>query len=237
MTPLIGLTTYGRDAEDRYHLRATYIDAVRRAGGMPVLLPPGEPRALELLGRLDGLVLAGGGDIDPAIYGGSPHETIYMVDADRDRTELALARRAVEAKLPTLGICRGSQVLNVALGGSLIEHLPDVVGEKVLHRTADRQPTRHGVAIDGASRLARILGTQSLEPASWHHQAVRRLAPGLEVVARAADGVVEAFELPSHPWLVAVQWHPELRAAEDPAEQRLFDAFIQAAQPQERKRT
>jgi putative glutamine amidotransferase len=202
-----------------------------------VLLPPGEPRPLALLARLDGLILAGGGDIDPATYGGRQHETIYMVDADRDRTELALARRAVEASLPTLGICRGSQVLNVALGGSLIEHLPDEVGESVPHRTPDRLPTRHEVAIQAGSRLERILGTPSLTPASWHHQAVRRLAPGLEVVARAPDGVVEAFEMPAHPWLIAVQWHPELRAAEDPAEQRLFEELVHAANKQERNRT
>ena len=228
-TPLIGLTMYGPDAEERFHLRKQYVESVRRAGGLPVLIAPGEPRADELLERLDGLLLAGGGDIDPGAYGGAPHEAIYNVDPARDRLELALARSAAAAGKPTLGICRGCQVINVALGGTLIEHLPDVVGERILHRTPEREPTRHDVRLEAGARLAAVLGSGGLRPASWHHQAVRRLAPGLAVAARAQDGTIEAVELPSHPSLVAVQWHPELRAAEDPAEQRLFDAFVRAA--------
>lgn len=233
--PLIGLTCYRSDAEepdylrDTHYLRGGYVEALRRAGGIPVLLPPGEPRPLELFERLDGLLLAGGGDIDPAVYGGHAHEKVYRVDAERDRLELALARRAVDAGLPTLGICRGCQVVNVALGGTLIEHLPDAVGERVLHRTPDRQPTRHGVTVKAGSLLARVLGTESLEPSSWHHQAVRAVAQRLLPVAWSPDGVVEGLELPGHPFLLAVQWHPEQRAAEDPAEQRLFDAFVRAA--------
>ncbi len=225
--PTIGITTYGRDEKGRYTLPAEYVAAVERAGAVPVLIPPLPDHAQAYLDLVDGLVLAGGGDLDPALYGGSDHETLYSVDAQRDALELALARRIIERRQPTLAICRGMQVLNVALGGSLIEHLPAVVGEQVLHRKPAREPTPHPVKVKPGSRLAAIAGTTEFAPMSWHHQAIRRLAPGLEVVATAPDGTVEAVELADHPWLIAVQWHPELTAASDPAQQRLFDALVE----------
>ena len=226
--PLIGITTYGRDGDNKFALPAEYVDAVRRAGGMPLLVPPAEPHLDLLLAKLDGLILAGGGDLDP----GSPHETIYMVDPERDRSELAMARRVAADGKPTLGICRGAQVINVALGGSLIEHLPDVVGHDVVHRILPpEEPAKHGVQVDAASRLAAILESDHVAPTSWHHQAMRRVADGLTVVAWASDGTVEAAELAGHPWLLAVQWHPEMTAAHDPTQQRLFDAFVAACRP------
>lgn len=234
LAPVIGLTTYPRDAENMVSTRAEYIDALRRAGGVPLLIPPGDPRVEEILEHLDGLLLAGGGDIDPRHYGGRAHELIYNVDAERDASEIALARGVATEKIPTLGICRGAQVLNVALGGTLHEHLPDVVGDQIAHRTADRQPTRHAVAIDSGSKLASVLGATALEPSSWHHQSVNRVADSLRVSARAPDGTIEAIEMPSHPWLIAVQFHCELRAAVDPTEQRVFDELVRAAA--ERKR-
>ena len=226
--PLIGITTYGRDERGRYTLPGEYVAAVERAGAVPVLIPPVPEHAQRYLDLVDGLVLAGGGDMDPGHYGGSAHETLYGVDAGRDRLELELARRIVERRQPTLAICRGMQVLNVALGGTLIEHLPAVVGEDVLHRAPPRDPTPHAVAVTPGSRLASIAGTTECAPMSWHHQAIRTLAPGLEVVARAPDGTIEAVEMRAHPWLIAVQWHPELTAARDPAQQRLFDALVTA---------
>lgn len=228
-TPIIGLTTYPADLENKLHARVEFVEAIRRAGGIPLLIPPGDPRAVEILDHLDGLLLSGGGDLDPRLYGGRNHETIYNVSADRDSSEIAMAKRIVVDQIPTLGICRGAQVLNVALGGTLHEHLPDAVGDQVAHRTPDRQPTRHPVAIEPGSKLAKVLGTTSLEPSSWHHQAVKRPAGGLRIVARAPDGTIEAIEMPSHPWLIAVQFHSELRAAVDPTEQRVFDEFVQAA--------
>jgi putative glutamine amidotransferase len=156
-------------------------------------------------------------------------ETIYGVDADRDANEFELALAAIEDDLPTLCICRGTQILNVALGGSLHAHLPDVVGEEVLHRLPPRVPTPHAVAVAPECRLAGILGAHEIEPISWHHQAVDRLGRGLEVVARAPDGIVEALELPDHPRLVAVQWHPEMSAERDATQQRLFDWLVAAA--------
>jgi putative glutamine amidotransferase len=227
MPPLIGITTYARDEEKRFSLPAAYVDAVRRAGGIPVLLPPGEPEAVKLLERIDGLIFAGGGDVDPACYAGNRHEAIYNVDAERDQSEIDLVRQVVRSQLPVLGICRGTQVINVALGGDLIEHLPDEVGEAVAHRLPPRRPTEHPVRLEPGTKLATILGQAEITPASWHHQAVRRPASGMRVAARAPDGVIEALEMPGHPWLIAVQWHPEL--TDDAVEHRLFVNLVKAA--------
>jgi putative glutamine amidotransferase len=193
------------------------------------------------IGLIDGLLLPGGGDVDPRLYGGTQHPTLYGVDAARDAAEIALARHAAESGLPALCICRGAQVLNVALGGTLIEHLPDVVGEDVWHRdpSGARAPASaaplpkghvpHPVRLVEGTRLAAMLGGGPKAPSSSHHQAVRRVASDLRVAAHAPDGTIEALELPSHPWLFAVQWHPEVSAARDPAEQLLFDEFVRAA--------
>ena len=228
--PLVGITTYAPSADEtgqqRYALPAPYADAVRRAGGVPVLLPSGEGRVDDLLARLDGLVLAGGGDLDPATWGGPTHATNYGMDSGRDGQELDLARRVIDQDLPTLAICRGSQVVNVALGGTLHAHLPDVVGEDVTHRTDPPGPVPHPVSVDDDSLVARVMGAMDVEPASWHHQAVDRLGDGLRVVARATDGVIEATELDGHRWLASVQWHPEITAHEDPTQQALFDALV-----------
>ncbi len=226
--PLIGLTTYGRSTDNRYALPADYLDAIRRAGGVPILIAPGEPHWEDLLDTVDGLILSGGGDIDPAHYNGKRHESNYGIDHERDALELGLARRVVESELPALGICRGAQVFNVALGGTLIEHIPDEVGETVLHRAPPREATRHGVKLDPESLLSRILGCAEFEATSWHHQALRAVAEGFETAAFAADGTIEAIEMPEHPWLIAVQWHPEITAASDPLQQRLFDALVEA---------
>ncbi len=228
-TPVIGITTYPRDDRGRFHLPTEYVEAVRRAGGLPWLIPPGEPRWREVLDRVDALLLTGGGDVDPSHYGGKAHATIYGVDPSRDETEIALARAAVEVQKPALAICRGCQIINVALGGTLIEHLPEEVGDSVPHRSEARTWAFHGVTIEPGSRLAEILGTLEPEPASSHHQAIRRVASGLDVVARAADGTIEAVELRGHPFFEAVQWHPEHTAERDPAQQRLFDALVNAA--------
>ncbi len=228
MTPIIGITTYGRDEKNHYTLPAEYVDAVNRAGGTPILLPPGEHAVDRWLATVDGVILAGGGDMNPELYDGDSHETIYMIDAERDGTEMMLAKRLLESSLPTLGICRGTQLINVALGGTLHNHLPDVVGEDVLHRLPPREPTPHRIAVTPGSKLAGVTQSTDFEAASWHHQAIDRVAAQLSVVAHAPDGVVEAVEKPDHPWLVAVQWHPELTAKDDPIQQRIFDNFVAA---------
>jgi putative glutamine amidotransferase len=241
--PLIGITTYGRDAEGRFALPVEYVEAVRRGGGVPVLLPPGEASVEELIERLDGFVLAGGGDVDPARYGGDvEHPKVDRVDPERDAFELALARAVVERRIPALSICRGCQVMNVALGGTLHEHLPDAVGESIAHRPeaqdSDKDDAavriRHAVEVEGGSRLADLMGTIRPSPVSWHHQAPNRVASALRVTARADDGTIEALELPEHPWLIAVQWHPEMSAAEDAEQQRIFDGLVAAARRRRR---
>ena len=227
--PLIGLTTYGRGADNRYTLPADYIDAVRRAGGVPLLIAPGESRVEAILDVIDALVLSGGGDIDPSRYDGKRHDTNYSIDQERDTLELELARRVIDSSIPTLGICRGAQILNVVQGGKLIEHIPDEVGVKVLHRAPPREPVTHGVKLKAGSHLAKILGRDQFDATSWHHQALRGAAAGFDAVAHAPDGTIEAIEMPSHPWMIAVQWHPELSAASDPLQQKLFDALVEAA--------
>ena len=227
--PLVGLTSYGRTADNRYALPAEYLDAVRRAGGVPVMVAPGEPHWETALDSVDALILTGGGDIDPIRYAGRRHDTNYGIDAERDVLEMAMGRKAIDSRLPLLGICRGAQILNVVQGGRLIEHIPDEFGETVLHRAPPRDPVRHSVQLKPSSKLAQILGLQELHVTSWHHQALRGAAKGLEAVAHASDGTIEAVEMPDHPWLIAVQWHPELTAATDPLQQRLFDALVIAA--------
>ena len=228
---VIGITTYGSNdaAKPEFTLPRDYVDSVRRAGGIPLLISPGETRLADLLSQLDGLILAGGGDLDPALYGGAQHESIYMVDAERDQSEVELARAAIETGMPILGICRGIQLINIVRGGTLHAHLPDVVGESVTHRLPPREPTEHDVVIEPESRLAEILGALELRAASWHHQAIRDVADGFVVAAHAADGTIEAIEMPDHDWLFAVQWHPELTAVDCPVQQRLFAEFVRVA--------
>ena len=194
----IGVTTYRRECagRERFTLPAAYVDAVRAAGGVPVLLAPGEESPADLLGQLDGLVLSGGGDVDPQLSGSPPHGSVYGTSRERDAFEIALARRAIELGTPTLAICRGLQILNVARGGTLHGHLPDVVGDKVSHRTSQVEPTAHPVRIARNCLLAAALGTSLLASVpSWHHQAIDRLGDGLVPVAWAEDGVVEAVRL------------------------------------------
>ncbi|MCA9149866.1 MAG: gamma-glutamyl-gamma-aminobutyrate hydrolase family protein [Planctomycetales bacterium] len=228
-SPLIGITTYAVNDQGNVPLPHEYVDSVRRAGGVPVLIPPGEARLADIVQRIDGLVLAGGGDICPSRYGGCGHQTIYMINVERDESELSLIRLVLESQLPTLAICRGLQVLNVALGGTLIPHLPDVVGEAVPHRLPPRVPVPHDVTLEPDSRLARVMGSAQIECVSWHHQAVDHAGDGCRIVARAPDGVAEAIELTEHPQLLAVQWHPELSSERDIAQQRLFDELVRMA--------
>lgn len=229
MAPLIGITTYGQNDERHFTLPREYVDSVRRAGGIALLITPGETAFDRLLSELDGIILAGGGDIAPACYGGGAHDTIHQVDEERDATELEFARAVVARGLPTFGICRGMQLLNVAFGGTLYEHLPDVVGETVTHRKPPREPTEHEVDVAVDSRLAAIIGGGRCPSVSWHHQAIHHVADRFTVAARADDGIIEAIESPGNAWLFGVQWHPELSAADDERQQRLFDAFVAAA--------
>lgn len=226
--PRIGVTTYLERArygvwdQDSAVLPRSYVDSVVAAGGAPVLLPPVGGAHAALVAGLDGLVLAGGADIDPAHYGQDPHERTTQTRPERDAFELGLLRAAREAGVPVLGVCRGLELINVALGGTLAQHLPDVVG----HDAHQPAPARYGataVTVDADSRLARILGAR-VEVRCYHHQAIDKLADGLHAVAWAADGTIEAVEARAE-FLLAVQWHPE----EDATDLRLFRALVDAA--------
>lgn len=222
------MTTYRREREgrERFTVPAAYVDAVRSVGGVPVLLTPGEESCGEVLAQLDGLVLSGGGDVDPRFSGGVPHGSVYGTSAERDLFEIALVRHAIELGTPTLAICRGLQVLNVARGGTLHTHLPDIVGDKVSHRASQLEATTHAVQVAGDCALAESLGATLLpQVPSWHHQAIDRLGDGLRPVAWAEDGVVEAVELIGSPAMLAVQWHPELDMRAQASGRRLFETF------------
>ncbi len=227
--PVIGLTTYGRDSANRFDCPGEYVDAVRRAGAVAVLLPPGEADCLAVASRLDGLVLTGGGDINPERYGATRHPSVYSVDDERDAAELALARYVLDTGLPTLAICRGMQLVNVLLGGTLHQHVPEALGEQVIHRVPPRDATQHRVSVQRGTRVADICGSLEFDCASWHHQGLADVASDLQISAWAPDLLVEAIEMPAHPWLIGVQWHPELTAASDPVQQRLFDGLRAAA--------
>jgi len=233
---LIGVSSYARDNSDppAFTLPCGYIDSIRAAGAVPVVLTPGESEPERLLDVVDALVLAGGGDISPKFYDRAPHHTVYSLSDERDSFELDLARAAAQrADLPLLCICRGLQVLNVALGGSLLQHLPDVVGEKVPHRLPPRKPTFHPVRIEAESLVGRIVGTARADVCSWHHQAVDRFGEGLRPVAWADDGVVEAVELEGNCNCIAVQWHPEMQLG-DPTQARIFAALVERAKSNRR---
>ncbi|MDI2127435.1 gamma-glutamyl-gamma-aminobutyrate hydrolase family protein [Yinghuangia seranimata] len=212
--PVIGITVYSEQAKwAAWDVQATllpqaYVDRVAAAGGLPVLLPS-VPDIAEALDRIDGLVVAGGGDVDPARYRSAAHELTGWVRPARDTAEFALAEGALARRMPVLGICRGLQVLNVLRGGTLVQHLPDRLGD-TRHAPAPGQYGRHAVTLVDGSRTAQLYGRTEIDVATYHHQAVDSLGAGLVVTGRAPDGTVEAVELPGQPFAVAVQWHPEV---------------------------
>jgi putative glutamine amidotransferase len=233
--PVIGVTTYLERAQTGVwdvkaaFLPKVYIDAVTDAGGIAVLLPPqpvSAQSARRVLETLDGLIVSGGADIDPARYGQSPHPKTGVPRTDRDDWEDALLTAAIAAQLPFLGICRGAQMLNVALGGTLIQHLPDVVGSE----NYQPAPGKFGpmdVMVEPGSTLADLLSPNEtpLPVNVYHHQALDAVADGLTVTARTADGVIQAVELSGVPFGLGVQWHPE----ESAADRRLFAGLVDAA--------
>lgn len=235
--PVLGLTTYLQQAQTGVwdvrasFLPAIYIEGVTRAGGIATLLPP-QPVDSGIVDRvldgLDGLIVTGGRDVSPASYGQQPHPTTDQPADDRDAWEFALLRAALARRLPVLGICRGAQVLNVALGGTLHQHLPDVLGHG-RHQVGNAVFSTTAVRTVPGTRLASLIG-ESSDAQCYHHQAIDRLGDGLIVAARdASDGVIEAVEVDprAHPdsWVLAVQWHPEERLDD----LRLFAAVVAAA--------
>jgi putative glutamine amidotransferase len=219
MRPVIGITTYAQEASwGVWHLPAAlipldYVDAVEHAGGRPVLIPPSEEGVAETLDTLDGIVFSGGADLDPARYGADPHPETDTPQARRDAGEMALLEAALERDLPTLAICRGFQLLNVARGGDLVQHLPDEIGTDE-HKQVPGAFMQHPVEVKDGTRLASMVGARS-DVTSHHHQGIGRVGSGLVEAAWAGDGTLEGVEDPSKRFLVGVQWHPE--AGEDEA--------------------
>jgi len=226
--PVIGITTYAQEASwGVWRLPAAlipldYVDAVERAGGRPVLIPPSEEGVGETLDTLDGIVFSGGADVDPSLYGAEPHPETDTPQARRDAGEMALLEAALERDLPTLAICRGFQLLNVARGGDLVQHLPDAVGNEE-HKQVPGVFAEHQVEVKDGTRLAAMVGARS-DVTSHHHQGIGRVGAGLVETAWARDGTLEGVEDPSLRFLVGVQWHPE--AGEDEA---LFENLVEEA--------
>jgi gamma-glutamyl-gamma-aminobutyrate hydrolase PuuD len=236
MRPLIGITTYAQHASwGVWHLPAAlipldYVDAVERAGGRALLIPPSEDGVEETLAALDGVVFSGGADLDPRMYGADAHPETDTPQGRRDAGELALLTAAIERDLPTLAICRGFQLLNVARGGDLIQHLPEEIGNDV-HKQVPGEFAVHPVEVKEGTRLGAIVGATP-EVTSHHHQALGRVGDGLVESAWAADGTLEAVEDPSRRFVVGVQWHPE--ASQDAA---LFEALVAQAREYRAART
>jgi putative glutamine amidotransferase len=234
MRPLIGITTHPKSAPDRAaldQLLEMIIASVERANGLPMIIPLGlsEKTLRELYARCDGMLFSGGGDIDPAQYGATMHEKIGGVDAERDRVELMLAKWIAADDKPFFGICRGTQILNVALGGSLYRDIGEHAGASrhTYYPGFDYDLRPHEIKIEEDSVLAKVIGKPILSVNSLHHQACKDLAPQLVASARAPDGIIEAVEIAHHPFALAVQWHPECLPG-DEVMQKLFKSFVAA---------
>jgi gamma-glutamyl-gamma-aminobutyrate hydrolase PuuD len=226
--PLVGITTYvtpatwGHWEMEAALVPAQYVEAVERAGGRPLLVPPSADGQEELLDALDGLIFSGGSDLEPESYGQEPHPETKGVHPERDEAELALLTAALERDLPVLAICRGSQILNVALGGDLVQHLPEIVGDEK-HQHTRGEFADHDVELEPGTRVAELLGERA-PVKSHHHQGFGRLGEGLVESGRAEDGTIEAVEDPSRRFALGVLWHPE--AGED---LKLFEELVREA--------
>lgn len=234
--PVIGVTTYRNQNAlgfSQYSASENYIQSLINAGAYPVMIPSGlKEEAIDtLLPRLDGLMFTGGGDIHPRYYGAEDHPLVSEVDTERDHMEFYLLQKSLHKKLPLLGICRGFQLINVGLGGSLYEDIQAQNAEFLKHDYFPDWPRTHlahQVSLEPGNRLAQIFGASQIEVNSLHHQAVRQISDRLEVLGKAPDGILEAFQIRDYPYGIAVQWHPEWMQ-DDPKMQALFRSFVEAA--------
>lgn len=245
MRPLIGITAYLRVSEETgWAYDSSYASnakAIERAGGLPVLIPSSvsEDTLRAIYARLDGVLLPGGGDVDPSEYQAEKHPTTGKIDHDRDRTEILLTRWAYADDLPTFGICRGIQVMNVAMGGALVQDIPSQIDTTLTHDNSNDKPRStvlHEVAFEAESRLSKILGEKVVSVNSLHHQAISTPAPVARVTAYSPDGVPEALEVPDKQFMMAVQWHPEDMIDDDARMLDIFKAFVDSARERMQKK-
>lgn len=230
--PIIGVgcdidVTPGK--RDRAFVYTTYVEALKRAGAVPVLIPPQPENVAEIIDGLDGVLLAGGEDCHPELYGQEPHPSVEPMDERRQSNDVTLAGAARERGIPTLGICLGVQVMNVVAGGTLIQDIHSEAPSEIEHVSEPEDRARHGVMVERGTRLEQFLGEDEIVVNSSHHQAIRDVGRGLRVTAHAPDGIIEGLEDPQHPFYVGVQWHPEDMPSEESAA-RIFGAFVEAAQ-------
>jgi len=238
--PKIGITISTDEHRDRTHelnLKEAYFNSIRLAGGEPVAFPMETPieQIPEVLGTMQGILLSGGGDIDPAIFDGQPHPKVYGVDPVRDQLEIALANYCADNKIPLFGICRGLQVINVALGGTLYTDISDQLPGALKHPCYPefaRDYLAHSVMIKVSTHLTAITEQSQMKVNSMHHQGIKDIAPDLTISAMSPDGLVEGVEFMFHPFFLGVQWHPEC-LPNSPSDQALFKALIRAATPEE----
>lgn len=229
--PVIGLVPLYDDEKDSYWMLPGYMKGLEEAGAVAVMMPLTEDAGViaPLVDMLDGFVLTGGHDVNPALYGEEPIEECGLFCTPRDKMEHMLLAAALEADKPVFGICRGLQFLNVFLGGSLYQDLPAQHPDGLDHHmTPPYDVPAHEVAVEKDSRLYELLGKEKLEVNSYHHQAVKRLAPGLKAMAFATDGLVEAVEMPGKRFVAATQWHPEFSYRVNDSSRKLFEAFVEA---------
>jgi putative glutamine amidotransferase len=236
MRPVIGITVYDGLSKSGLPIAAlniAYINAIRQAGGLPILLPNQlvEVEWQDIYPLLDGIMFTGGGDIRTDLFEGIPHPQVDEVDDERDSLELSLLRQVSEDGKPFLGICRGCQAMNVAFGGDLYTHIPDQLAGALRHDCYPDLPRdfiAHPVRVEEDSKSGLIFGEPILQVNSLHHQGIKKLAPSLKAVGFSPDGLIEGVEIPEHPFGIAVQWHPEWLTDQKPM-QRLFSAFVGAA--------
>lgn len=229
--PLIGVSLSFNDKDRAYQLAETYIESVKKAGGIPVLLPHTPEDAASLAVRCDGLLISGGPDMDPAYFDEQPIPQIGAICPERDESEVALLKAFMDAGKPVLGICRGSQILNVVFGGTLYQDLYSQYKQEAPIKHVQQGPrwyTSHGITVEKGTKLEEIFGDRHIGVNSFHHQAVKDVAPGFVVAAKAPDGVIEAIEKPDHPFCIGVQWHPECMFEQNTPFDKLFETFIAA---------
>jgi len=230
--PIIGIGSDVQHLEgqrDRAFAFLTYVESLRRAGAIPVIIPPQPENAAAIMEQLDGILLAGGDDCDPALYSDERHPSCTdLMDARRQENDLALAKFARQHRIPTLGICLGLQMMNVASGGTLIQDIDSQFETEIRHASQPEDRARHDIMIEQGTKLSTLLPAVECNVNSSHHQAIGRVAEGLRVTAHAPDGLVEGLEDPKHPFYIGVQWHPEDMNGEHSAT-ALFEAFVKAA--------